>query len=89
MDSVGFVDFLVELLVKDDLDSKLRKKKRSPNNRVHKFLLFFDNAEEIITQSSVEFKHFLARLQNDCPLVSILITTKSYFTGFWDGLPNS
>ena len=62
MDQEAFIDFFVEFFSKEDLDEKLRKKKRCSKNKSHKFLLLLDNAELLITESSEDFKSFLSRV---------------------------
>ena len=51
------------------------KKQENIGSQTKKFLLCFDNAEDLITHKLEEFKMLLARLTDDCPNLSIIITS--------------
>ena len=75
------VNFIVKFF-NNNLDYKFKKQKHK-NQREHRFLVCLDNAEDFFTdrQSNEEFQEFLTELYDQCPLLSIIITSNRHVYG--------
>ena len=79
------VNFIVKFF-NNDLDYKFKKQKHK-NQKEHRFLVCFDNAEELIIHRQSEFQEILAELYDQCPTLSIIITSNKHLYGI-QGMPS-
>jgi hypothetical protein len=47
-------------------------------SRSRRFLLVFDNVEELIKSSKDDFRNLLSNMLNKCPMLSIVVTTRRW-----------
>ena len=64
------------------------KNKRVGGYIKHKFLLCFDNAENLVSnkKDGVEFRKFLSQLYSFCPSLSIIVTSTKQLGGLPDNI---
>lgn len=74
-----FQQLLIRFFLQKEEGMKLENRDNESKNfkkgKETKFMVCFDNAEEIITQDRSHFKNFVTLILQSCPLVSFMVTT--------------
>ena len=92
MEQEEFIEWLIDFFKRKDPKEDFKDFKRQkycPNETIPRYLLCLDNAEELIENSSGEFKNFVSSLQENCPLLNILITASAWKRQFYEDVPDS
>ena len=74
-------EFLVDFFQQRNEDLKLSNKTVRNSSGKMKFVICFDNVEELITHEGEKLRRFLSQLLTDCPNLHIVVTSSKALTG--------